>query len=509
MSAKGRNKGHGQGAPGKQIAAQLAAEALKADEMAEEARKNREKAKADAQEREKKKQAAEQAASSAFVGRADVFEFAAETSFMQGRDELHMDRHVMVKDLVAASKALKMPIDSLDKPVALFSLYDGHFGPKCAEYCAQNFHKKLLPRLSKVSVCREQTLEEQIRASLVTALAELDQEFVSKFRTDRSGCCAQIALMTGRRLYVAGLGGDTQTLLCSSGGADDASDWTAEELHSPVLASCSEEVQRVEAAGGKLLEVAPDERHAVSADFEQRMREYRIQAASGLGCSGAPPMSSPFLRALGDRELKTPKAIVLPEPEVRTIWLEKWHKAFGLICDGITDVMKSEDVSALLQKHVGREKKAAGELTQEAYNRGSTQNLTAVTVYFRWPAKRSHDKAFTASGPAREPERPEKVSRHRTEAANPIKRNGEAAKAAGEMRQAAARDPAPAAQQVPVALLIEQCLPGEMASLEEIAVKSLMDAANLFQDEDGDVAHEFLEEDALGQLSSTSCLLKL
>ncbi|OLP80949.1 putative protein phosphatase 2C 45, partial [Symbiodinium microadriaticum] len=225
----------------------------------------------------------------AFTGNAEVFEFAAESSFMQGRDEFHLDRHVMVKDLVAAAKAMKMPIDAMDKPVALFAVYDGHFGPKCAEFCAQNFHKKLLPRLTKISALRDQTVEEQVRASITAATADLDTEFLSKFRTDRSGSCLQLALLSGRRLFSCGLGVGN-SLLCSSEGPDEA-------LHGSVGTDTPSEVQRIEAAGGGVMEVAPDVLHVVGADFEKRLKEFRIQSASGLGCSLAAPMTSPFPRA--------------------------------------------------------------------------------------------------------------------------------------------------------------------------------------------------------------------
>merc|ERR1712032_1522978 len=83
------------------------------------------------------------------------------------------------------------------------------------------------------------------------------------------------------------------------------------------------------------------------------------------------------------------------EPEVRTIILQRDHRAIALVCDGIADVMTPEDVAGVLQYHVGDEKNAGTELVQEAFKRDSQENLTAVTVYFRWPTKRTHNVAFS------------------------------------------------------------------------------------------------------------------
>ncbi|CAK9109238.1 unnamed protein product [Durusdinium trenchii] len=143
------------GGKGKHAAALLAQEVQLAGEAAEEARRNRE-------------------ARAAVVPAAKVAKAANQSGEFVG------DKQVMVKDLLAASKALKMPL--------------------CSEFAAQNFHKKLLPRLGKARN------EEQIRESLVEALADLDKEFLTKFRTDRSGCCAQLALLVGRKLYLVQLG---------------------------------------------------------------------------------------------------------------------------------------------------------------------------------------------------------------------------------------------------------------------------------------------------------------
>ncbi|CAK9109154.1 unnamed protein product [Durusdinium trenchii] len=451
--------GGGKGA-GKHAAALLAQEVQLAGEAAEEARRNRE-ARAAVVPAAKVAKAANQ--SGEFVGDKQVLEFACDASFMQGREEGHLDRHVMVKDLLAASKALKMPL-SLEKPVALFSIYDGHFGTKCSEFAAQNFHKKLLPRLGKARN------EEQIRESLVEALADLDKEFLTKFRTDRSGCCAQLALLVGRKLYLVQLGSGGAMLSEGDGGCRV---FAAGEL--------DVEEDRIRQAGGQLLEVAPGVNHVASANFENRLKEYRIQLASGLGCTLTPPMTSPFPRALGDRELKP---IVSVKPEVHVLPLEPNHRAFTLYCDGIAEVMSPEDIDVLLKSMPGQEKGAPGRLTQDAYNRGSEQNLTAITVFFRFPAKRSHAEAFPEETP-----RTPQTTATAPEAKLPPPRTAQDLRDLKAARRSSEQERS-RHQEAPQ--IIVYCP-------QENKVHSLLEQAGmLFEDVDGDVAHEFLEEDANG-----------
>ncbi|CAE7488165.1 unnamed protein product [Symbiodinium natans] len=482
--------GRGQGI---RQAANLAEAARLAEEAAAEARRKREAA-AEATAVAKKRAEPKAAA---FAGSAEVFEFAAESSFMQGRDELHLDRHVMVKDLAAAAKAMKMPIDALDKPVALFAVYDGHFGPKCAEFCAQNFHKKLLPRLAKISSLRDQTVEEQVRASLIAAIADLDNEFLSKFRTDRSGSCLQLALLSGRRLFSCGLGVGN-TLLCSG-------EEPFEALHQSLSPDTPSEAQRVEAAGGGIMEVAPDVLHVVGADFEKRLKEFRIQSASGLGCSLVPPMTSPFPRALGDRELKSPNKVVLAEPEVRTVWLDRSHVALALYCDGISEHLPPEELAALLRRCRGSERRAAAEITQEAFNRGSEQNLTAITVYFRWPAKRSHDQvsppvaAPAAKRPVNQAAETPKPAEEAPKSAPPatppaVKRpvlTAEDVRREKASRKMHRHEPGPSPTPSVAAGLIEE---QERVDKAAHALKVLRISGDIYQDDEGDIAHEFLEE---------------
>ncbi|CAJ1359867.1 unnamed protein product, partial [Effrenium voratum] len=413
-----------------------------------------------------------------FAGDPQVLEFAAHSSFMQGREEAHLDRHVIVKDLLAAGKALKTPLQ-LEKPVALFAVYGGHFGPKCSEFAAQNFHKKLLPRLAKLSGTAR-SLAESLCEALSASVEDVDAEFLQKFRTDRSGCCCCVALLVGTGLFVARLG--LPALLCGAGSLD---------FLAP--ADLDAEAPRIAAAKGQLLEVAPGVRHVASADFEQRLKEFRVQQASGLGCSAAAPCSSPFSRALGDRDLKP---VVSASAQVEVMWLQSSHSALALYCDGIAEAMSCEEVAAALRGASGAEKRAPAQLTQEAYTRGSAQNLTAIIVYFRWPAPKTQPAPTPKPQPpqpTQQPPKPEPAApkpapqpeRKRPMSACEL-RDLKAARRGSRREEESRTDDATLSDLITPS---SSCLQADPQLL-------LLSAGPLLVDEDGDLAHAFLAEDA-------------
>ena len=91
-----------------------------------------------------------------------------------------------IPDLTKAAKALKMPIDHLDQPCALYSVFDGHQGHLCAEFAAKNFHVHLLKKLSAEKKGDLWT-DERIKDTLREVCEELDAEFLAKFRTAPDG----------------------------------------------------------------------------------------------------------------------------------------------------------------------------------------------------------------------------------------------------------------------------------------------------------------------------------
>eukprot|EP00397_Hematodinium_sp_SG-2012_P035027 GEMP01037625.1.p1 GENE.GEMP01037625.1~~GEMP01037625.1.p1 ORF type:complete len:568 (+),score=111.31 GEMP01037625.1:56-1705(+) len=298
--------------------------------------------------------------------------FHADATFMQGRRPKQEDRHVMVKDLQKAGAALKLPLDHLDRPAALFAVYDGHQGTACAEYCAKNFHMKLLPRLSANP---GEWTDDMVRAAFKQSFEELDEDFLAKHRGIPDGCTAVIALLLGSRLFVAWVG-DSRCIMMEDGGRAHA----LTKDHKPEL-----EEARVNAAGGCVIKLGGCLRVA-AADFDEKYKKIRQARAQGLGTIAKDPVALAVARSFGDREFKIPNKLLIATPDVEVVHLDSSHKGIMLLCDGVLDVMKDDEVAGLMSRNMGRPRAACGEVVNEAFNRGSEDNLTAICVFFEPPS---------------------------------------------------------------------------------------------------------------------------
>eukprot|EP00930_Biecheleria_cincta_P036593 TRINITY_DN25081_c0_g1_i1.p1 TRINITY_DN25081_c0_g1~~TRINITY_DN25081_c0_g1_i1.p1 ORF type:complete len:564 (-),score=125.20 TRINITY_DN25081_c0_g1_i1:54-1694(-) len=316
------------------------------------------------------------------------FSLCADSTSMQGRRPKQEDRHVKILDLTKAAKALKMPIDHLEQPCAFFSVYDGHQGHQCSEFVAKNFHVKLLKKLSADTDAAKWT-EERIGSVFKEICEELDAEFLSKFRTALDGTTLVVALITGTRLFTAWVG-DSRLVLCQRATHDQILAHAMTQDHRPHLEA---EAKRVIDAGGIVVDFGMGLCRVAHDGYEEKMREMRRSQALGLGIVTKEPVALAVSRALGDREFKavTGKALLVPTPDVRCIQLERSHMFMAIMCDGITDVMTEQEVCEELNLNrpgppdpVKRCRMACGALVQEAYKRGSEDNLTVILVRFQW-----------------------------------------------------------------------------------------------------------------------------
>jgi serine/threonine protein phosphatase PrpC len=311
----------------------------------------------------------------------------ADSAAMQGRRPKQEDRHVKIPDLTKAAKALKLPIDHLEQPCAFFGVYDGHQGELCSEFVAKNMHMKLLKKLT-AQQCAEAWTEEHIYATMRDMFCELDAEFLGKFRTAPDGCTAVVAFITGTRLFVA-WSGDSRCLLCRSTSQGEIATVAMTEDHRPSVPS---EADRVKAAGGVIVDLGGALRVAHDG-YEDKVREIRRAAAQGLGQIAKEPVALAVSRSFGDRHFKAVTGgsdLLIAMPSVRCLRLDKSHKFLALMCDGISDVMSNED--AIFELDYVRKadtaqvevKTACGNLVQEAYKRGSEDNLTVLLARMQW-----------------------------------------------------------------------------------------------------------------------------
>lgn len=308
--------------------------------------------------------------------------FSADSATMQGRRPRQEDRHVKIPDFTKAAKALKMPIDHLGQPCAFFAIYDGHQGILCAEFVANRLHLRLLKKLSDARVVWS---DERIREALCEVCEELDSEFLVKHRTVPDGCTVVVALIVGARLFVAWIG-DSRCVLGHVNSEGDMKAVSLTEDHRPSLV---EEANRVVAAGGIVVNFDGALRVAHEG-YEERMREIRRAQANGLGTIGKNPVALAVSRSMGDREFKaiTGKPVLISTPDVRIVKLNWSDKLLALMCDGVSDVMRDSEVVSEVERAVVNSETgirgACGALIQEAYHRGSGDNLTVVLVNLDW-----------------------------------------------------------------------------------------------------------------------------
>ncbi|EER05995.1 phosphatase, putative [Perkinsus marinus ATCC 50983] len=321
------------------------------------------------------------------MARHDPFQelrLAADATMMQGRRAKMEDKHALLKDLKDIGRRLGYSLDHLPSPTGMYMVYDGHQGVTCADYCIKQTHNKFMRKV----------FEDSFR--------ELDEEFLAKYRTIPDGSTAVIALVIGIDLYVANIGDSACFLVQripvqTPAGIDHHQQQQQQGRHPNYkleVKSChtnhkpedQAEKERIVKNGGAMVTPAGGVVRVAAADYEDKMKAYKKATNAGLGAVEKPPIALAVSRAFGDREFKTPNKLVVSEPSVNHYTLSpETDIALVLVCDGVTDVMTPAMIGAKILQYNRKPKAASGGLIQEAYQRGSQDNLTAITVFLNWP----------------------------------------------------------------------------------------------------------------------------
>ncbi|CAA6670343.1 unnamed protein product [Spirodela intermedia] len=226
-------------------------------------------------------------------------------------------------------------IDGVDgEIIGLFGVFDGHGGVRAAEYVKQNLFSNLIRHPKFIS---------DTKSAIVDAYNHTDSEFLkSEVSQNRdAGSTASTAILVGDRLLVANVG-DSRAVVCRGGNAIAVS-----RDHKP---DQSDERQRIEEAGG----------------FVMWAGTWRVGGVLAVS------------RAFGDRLLKQ---YVVADPEIQEEVVDSSLEFLILASDGLWDVVSNEEAVAMV-KPIEDPEAAARRLMEEAFQRGSADNITCVVVRF-------------------------------------------------------------------------------------------------------------------------------
>ncbi|XP_010544943.1 PREDICTED: probable protein phosphatase 2C 49 isoform X1 [Tarenaya hassleriana] len=257
------------------------------------------------------------------------------------------DEHICIDDLPSHVRSLS----ELPKPSAFYAVFDGHGGPEAASYVRENairffFDDAKFPRTSSEV---DSVYLEEVKGSLRNAFLQADLALADDHNvSSSSGTTALVALIFGRLLMVANAG-DCRAGLCRKGQAIDMS-----QDHRPIY---------------------PPERR-------------RVEESGGFIDDGYLNGVLSVTRALGDWDMKLPRGKPSPliaDPEIRQITLTEDDEFLIIGCDGVWDVMTSQQAISIVRRGLRRHDdptRCARELVMEALRLKTFDNLTVVVVCF-------------------------------------------------------------------------------------------------------------------------------
>lgn len=283
-------------------------------------------------------------------------------------------RHVLVKDLNKIGTRLKFDrpktgVFSNKAPMGLYALFDGQScagepGPMAAEFCARNFHTKLLKRLAELSP--DAADEASVQAALSGTFEDLDQELLSQPEV-MDGCGAAVALLIGELVFTAVLGQCAAVLCAAEEGPRYRPIWLGGRQG--VVES---DVMRIRFAGGM-----------VYGDGGVP----RIRHPAGLEASVS--------RSLGDRFWKDPQAglkspIVLCAPEVHSTLLRgpDDHPFLLMAASSVAGALSPQELVDIGGEYLKQPRATCGEVATRASGvRAGAAQCTALEVCFLPPKR--------------------------------------------------------------------------------------------------------------------------
>lgn len=236
---------------------------------------------------------------------------------------------------------------------AIFAVFDGHCGPKCAQLCSTNIVHWLCQS--------EQYISGDYGKGLFEAFVHGDASLRTSLGRDTSGCAAVVTLLIGKTIYCAS-SGDSRAIICRKGQA-----------------------------------LALTEDHKPSIPAERR----RIEFSGGFICNGRVNGVLALSRAFGDFPLKDEALApqhqaVTVVPSVMTVELTNDDTFLVVACDGIFEKKTNEEVVAYIRDAIAEQErlnnvpdvsKVCEDLMMEclgpASNLKGSDNMSVIVVQFK------------------------------------------------------------------------------------------------------------------------------
>lgn len=266
-------------------------------------------------------------------------------------------RSVLVKDFHKISARMKIDLPKTnvfkDKaPCGLYALFDGQScagepGVSATEFCARNFHIKVLENLN--SLPENLANDTFVKAALIKSFEDLDTDLLRTQPDVQDGCGAAVVLLVGDIAFTAVLG-RCNVVLCEAVARSD--------------------VERNAAQRGtfKAVSLGGSQREISSIEERARLK------STGMTVVGEGDMArlrhpsgalSPVGRSLGDPLWKGSANVISCTPEVQstTIRGADAHPMLLLLASSITSVLDPQQLVELAGEFAMKPRAACGEIT--------------------------------------------------------------------------------------------------------------------------------------------------
>lgn len=269
--------------------------------------------------------------------------FNVGTGSAQGIRPTMEDEEIAIDDLVIP--------DHPDIPVSWYGCYDGHGSYECSRFLSKNLHKIFQSNFPKQIVSVN-----EIASSLVRTFVAADDDFAS-FAKQRGispnvGSVVVVVCIIANIIFCANLG-DARAIL-------GRADGSIVNLSQDMKPNNPSESERIKKCGGQVINNRVNGRLAVS-------------------------------RAIGDMEFKS-TGVVSNVPEIRAVEMSN-DEFILLACDGLFDVMSSEEVgkfvrcriSACVEKNEEPNPRqiAVDLVTESIMKRNTSDNVTVMIIFLK------------------------------------------------------------------------------------------------------------------------------